>query len=161
MKFLNLIDKIIAKIELIALMVLLSLMVIISFAQVVLRNIFETGISWADPMLRYAVLWLAFIGASVATQENRHINIDVLTRLLPPKLKKIASILTNFFALSVCLILLKSSIDFIKIEMEFQSEIFLGFKNWMLEMIIPIGFSMMSLRFLFNIAKLIFVKNIF
>jgi TRAP-type C4-dicarboxylate transport system permease small subunit len=161
MKFLNSIDEIIAKIELIILMVLLSLMVIISFTQVVLRNIFETGISWADPMLRYTVLWLAFIGASIATRENRHINIDVLTRLLSPKLKKIVSILTNLFALSVCLILLKSSIDFIKIEMQFPSEIFLGLKNWMLEIIIPIGFSMMSLRFLLNIIKLIFVKNIF
>lgn len=161
MKFLNSIDEIIAKIELIILMLLLSLMVIIGFAQVVLRNIFETGIPWADPMLRYTVLWLAFIGASVATRENRHINIDVLTRLLSPKLKKIASILTNLFALSVCLILLKSSIDFIKIEMEFPSEIFLGLKNWMLEIIIPIGFSIMSLRFFFNIVKLIFVKNIF
>jgi len=136
-------------------------MVIISFTQVVLRNIFETGISWADPMLRYTVLWLAFIGASIATRENRHINIDVLTRLLSPKLKKIVSVLTNLFALSVCLILLKSSIDFIKIEMQFPSEIFLGLKNWMLEIIIPIGFSMMSLRFLLNIIKLIFVKNIF
>jgi len=161
MKFLSSIDEIIAKIELIILMVLLSLMVIISFTQVVLRNIFETGISWADPMLRYTVLWLAFIGASIATRENRHINIDVLTRLLSPKLKKIVSILTNLFALSVCLILLKSSIDFIKIEMQFPSEIFLGLKNWMLEIIIPIGFSMMSLRFLLNIIKLIFVKNIF
>ncbi|CUS78472.1 TRAP-type C4-dicarboxylate transport system, small permease component [Candidatus Kryptonium thompsonii] len=161
MKFLSSIDEIIAKIELIILMVLLSLMVIISFTQVVLRNIFETGISWADPMLRYTVLWLAFIGASIATRENRHINIDVLTRLLSPKLKKIVSVLTNLFALSVCLILLKSSIDFIKIEMQFPSEIFLGLKNWMLEIIIPIGFSMMSLRFLLNIIKLIFVKNIF
>jgi len=161
MKFLSSIDEIIAKIELIILMVLLSLMVIISFTQVVLRNIFETGISWADPMLRYTVLWLAFIGASIATRENRHINIDVLTRLLSPKLKKIVSVLTNLFALSVCLILLKSSIDFIKIEKQFPSEIFLCLKNCMLEIIIPIGFSMMSLRFLLNIIKLIFVKNIF
>lgn len=161
MKFLNFINDAIAKVETIVLVILLSLMIIVGFAQVVLRNLFETGISWADPMLRYTVLWLAFIGASLATRENRHINIDVLTRILSPKLKKIAFILTNFFGFSICLILLKSSIDFIKMEMEFPREIFAGFKNWMLEIIIPIGFLLMSLRFAFNILKGILIKNIF
>lgn len=161
MKLLNLIDDIIAKIESVILMILLSLMVIVGFAQVVLRNLFETGISWADPMLRYTVLWLAFIGASLATKENRHINIDVLTRILSPKLKKVSFILTNSFAFSICLILLKSSIDFVRMEMKFPMEIFAGFKNWMLELIIPIGFLFMSLRFAFNILRGILTKNIF
>lgn len=161
MKFLNLIDDILAKIETALLIFLLSLMVIVGFAQVLLRNLFETGLPWADPMLRYTVLWLAFLGASLATRENRHINIDVLTRYLSPKLKKLISIITNIFALSVCLILLKSSIDFIKMEIEFPREIFLGIQNWILEMIIPIGFSLISLRFTINILKIIFIKNIF
>ncbi len=160
MKILNIIDETIAKIEKVLVIILLSLMVIVGFAQVILRNFLETGLMWADPLLRYTVLWIAFIGASLATREDKHINIDVLTRLLNPRLKKLASIITNLFALSICLILFKTSIDFVKMEMEFQSEVFLGVKNWMVEMIIPIGFCLVSLRFLFRVVKIIFTKNI-
>jgi len=161
MKVLNFIDEVIAKIETAIVITLLSLMIIVGFTQVILRNFFETGLLWADPFLRYAVLWLAFVGASLATREDRHINIDILTRLLSPKLKKLNSIIINIFALGVCLILFKTSIDFIKLEIQFPSEVFLGIKNWMLELIIPIGFGLMNLRFLFRILRIIFTKNIF
>ncbi len=160
MKFLNFIDEIIAKIETALVIILLSLMVIVGFVQVLLRNLFQTGLLWADPLLRYAVLWIAFIGASIATYEDRHINIDVLTRLLSPKLKRASSIITNAFALVICIVLLNASIDFIKMEIGYPTEIFLGIENWMLEIIIPIGFGLMSLRFLFRILKIIFIKNI-
>ncbi len=160
MKFLNFIDEIISKIETALVIILLSLMVIIGFVQVLLRNLFQTGFLWADPLLRYAVLWIAFIGASIATYEDRHINIDVLTRLLSPKLKRLISVITNAFALIICVILLNASIDFIKMEIVYPIEIFLGIKNWMLEIIIPIGFGLMSLRFLFRILKIFFIKNI-
>lgn len=161
MKLLDIIDEAIAKIEKVLITLLLSLMVLIGFTQVILRNFFETGLLWADPFLRYAVLWLAFIGASLATREDRHINIDVLTRLLSPQLKKLSSIITNFFAFAVCVILLKASIDFIKIEIEFPNDIFLGIKNWQVEMVIPIGFALMSFRFFVRILKLSLIKNIF
>lgn len=160
MKFLNLIDEIIVKLETVLVIILLSLMVSIGFIQVVLRNLFETGLLWADPLLRYIVLWLAFIGASIATHEDRHINIDVLTRLLNLRLKRLSSIFTNTFALIVCLILFKASIDFLKMELTYPTEIFLGIKNWTLEIIIPIGFGLMSLRFLLRILRIIFTKNI-
>ncbi len=161
MKFFDIIDEAIAKIEKVLLTFLLSLMILVGFAQVILRNFFDTGFLWADPFLRYTVLWLAFIGASLATREDRHINIDVLTRLLTPKLKKLSSILTNLFALTVCVILLIASVNFIKIEIEFPQDAFLGLKNWQVETVIPIGFGLMSFRFFLRVLKLLFIKNIF
>ncbi len=42
---------------------------------------------WVDPFLQKGTLWLAFLGASLATREGRHIGIDVLPRLAPKKTK--------------------------------------------------------------------------
>jgi TRAP-type C4-dicarboxylate transport system permease small subunit len=42
---------------------------------------------WADSLLRKGTLWLAFIGASLATYERKHINIDIVMRLVSPKAK--------------------------------------------------------------------------
>ncbi|CUS99576.1 TRAP transporter small permease [Candidatus Chrysopegis kryptomonas] len=161
MKLFDVIDEALAKIEMVLLTLLLSLMLLVGFVQIILRNFFETGFLWADPFLRYTVLWLAFIGASLATREDRHINIDVLTRFLTPKLKKLTSILTRFFALAICVILLKASVNFIRMEIEFPQDVFLGIKNWQVEIIIPIGFSLMSFRFFVRILKLLLIKNIF
>ena len=60
--------------------VMLSVMILLAFLQIVLRNAFSTGISWGDPIVRYLVLWVAFIGASLATKEEKHITIEVLSR---------------------------------------------------------------------------------
>ncbi len=42
-------------------------------------------LQWVDPLLQKGTLWLAFLGASLATSEERHIAIDVLSRLAPRK----------------------------------------------------------------------------
>jgi TRAP-type C4-dicarboxylate transport system permease small subunit len=35
-----------------------------------------TEMEWADSLLRKGTLWLAFLGASLATYSQKHINID-------------------------------------------------------------------------------------
>ncbi|MCA9606879.1 MAG: TRAP transporter small permease [Myxococcales bacterium] len=44
-------------------------------------------LTWVDPFLQKGTLWLAFLGASLATREGRHIGIDVLPRIAPKKTK--------------------------------------------------------------------------
>ena len=46
---------------------LLLLLVGVGFLQIVLRNFFQTGLLWGDPLMRHAVLWLGCLGASLAT----------------------------------------------------------------------------------------------
>lgn len=48
-----------------------------------------TDMEWADSYLRKATMWLAFLGASLATHYRKNINIDVLIRLAPLKQKYI------------------------------------------------------------------------
>ena len=46
-----------------------------------------TNMEWADSLLRKGTLWLAFLGASLATHTHKHINIDILLRLAPARAK--------------------------------------------------------------------------
>lgn len=48
-----------------------------------------TDMEWADSYLRKATMWLAFLGASLATHYRKNINIDVLIRIAPLKQKYI------------------------------------------------------------------------
>jgi len=77
--------------------VVLILMVLVAGFAAGVRNLtrFDIGwanemlteMEWADSLLRKGTLWLAFLGASLATQAQKHINIDILLRLVPPKAK--------------------------------------------------------------------------
>lgn len=44
-------------------------------------------LEWVDGFLQKGTLWLAFLGASLATRDGRHIAIDLLPRLVSTKAK--------------------------------------------------------------------------
>jgi len=138
------------------LIALFSLMIVLAFSQVILRNFFSLGVVWADPFLRLSVLWLGFIGASLATQHDKHIRIDVLGRYLPPRTGAAVSVLTGLFTTLVCVLLALSSWTFVANEMEFEDTIFTiaGFDvpSWWAQLILPFGFGLISLRFFFRSA---------
>ena len=72
-------------------------MIFVAAAQALLRNFSDMGVSWAngalhsiewaDQFLMKGTLWLAFLGASLATHDEKHIGIDILPRLAPPKIR--------------------------------------------------------------------------
>ena len=82
------------------LVVIVLFMVVLAFLQVLLRNIFDQSFLWGDPLLRHLVLWVGFIGASLATREEKHINIDVLGRALKGRPKLAVRFFTELFAIS-------------------------------------------------------------
>ena len=140
-------NNFLAKIETVLLITILLTMILLAFLQVILRNFFSTSIFWGDTLLRHLVLWIAFIGASLATKEKRHINIDVLSRSLSKSAKRVTGIIVNFFASAVCFFLLRASITFLKSEKESGSTLFAEIPIWIFQIIIAVGFGLMMLRF--------------
>ncbi len=150
MKIINSLNNILSKIESLLLIIILFTMIFLAFLQVVLRNFISSSISGADVFLRHLVLWVGFIGASLATKENRHINIDALSRLLSQTSKRIAAVVINLFSATVCFFLMRAAITFIKSEKEAGSVLLANIPTWIFQIIIAIGFGLMTLRFLLH-----------
>ncbi len=136
---------------------LLSVMVLLAFLQVILRNYFSTGFLWADPFLRHMVLWVGFLGASLATQNEKHISMDILTRFASPKVANFVRILTNLFAATVCTILANAGWTFLKSEMQSGSSLLtigsIEFPAWWFQVIIPAGFWLLTFRFTLRVVE--------
>jgi TRAP-type C4-dicarboxylate transport system permease small subunit len=136
---------------------LLGAMVAFAFLQVILRNVFATGLLWVDPFLRHLVLWIGFLGASIATQQEKHINIDLVTRFLSPRATNVARVFTNLFAGSICALLSNAGWTFVASERSTGGSLFtignMEFASWWFQIIIPVGFGLMSLRFLIRTAE--------
>ena len=147
MKTLRQIDSFLARIEHIFLIMLLSVMILLAFLQVVLRNFFSTSILWGDTFLRQLVLWVGFLGATLAAREKRHINIDIFSRLLSARAQNIVETITNLFAAVVCVFLTKAAIVFICDEKSSGSTLLVNIPTWIFILIIAIGFGLMTFRF--------------
>ena len=65
---------------------------IIIFINVILRYFFESGIAGAYEMVRYLIVGVTFLGASLLIIDNEHLTMDALTNILPTTLKKIAEV---------------------------------------------------------------------
>jgi TRAP-type C4-dicarboxylate transport system permease small subunit len=148
MKLLERINSYLEKIESTLLIIIVSVMVVLAFLQVVLRNLFAQGILWADIFLRHLVLWVGFIGASLATREEKHIVIDLFTRFLSKRKKNIARVITNLFAFIICLFLADAGWTFVQYEKSGGTILFNNIQAWYFQIIIPIGFLLMAFRFL-------------
>ncbi|UCD10382.1 MAG: TRAP transporter small permease subunit, partial [Nitrospinaceae bacterium] len=98
MRWIEKIDAGLAKLEATFIVATLSVMILLSFGQVILRNFFHGGILWADLFLRQGVLWVGFLGASLATREGRHISIEVLSHFFPQGFVRILARLTQLAA---------------------------------------------------------------
>ncbi len=140
-------DAFIRRFEQLALATLLFAMLGFSVLQIILRNVFHTGIIWVEPLLRYLVLWIGFTAAVVATGRLRHIHMDVIGRLLPEGPRLWVTQLTALVAAVICMVLARASWIFLRQEHEFGSEGFLGIPTWLLTCVIFLGFATMSKRF--------------
>lgn len=147
---LNKANKLIVLLEDGLLVFTLSSMILLALTQIVLRNVFGMGLEWSEPLLRVMVLWLGLLGALAATRKNQHITIDVLSRKLSPKLKAISCALSSLFSSVVCGIITYYSIQFVIMEYEDGMMAFSNVPAWVCEIIIPIGFGLMALRFFIN-----------
>jgi C4-dicarboxylate transporter DctQ subunit len=51
--------------------------------QVVLRYVFDTSITWAEELTRYAIVWMSFVGAGMGVRASAHITVDLIPAALP------------------------------------------------------------------------------
>ncbi|MFC1564121.1 TRAP transporter small permease [candidate division KSB1 bacterium] len=150
MKILCWIDAKISAAEKFMLVLLLSSMILFAFLQVILRNFFNNGIFWVDTLLRHLVLWIGFFGAAQAARIGKHINIDILARLLKETVKLRVSVVVNFFAMMITTFLALSAWQFVMTEKEYGQILILGIHTWIFQIIIPLGFILIGFRFFYH-----------
>lgn len=129
--------------------ILVLLLVVMAGSQIILRDFFSTGISWADPLMRQLVLWTGMLGALAAVRDEKHIALDVLNHFLSPLAQKIARIVTFGFAAAICAALawycyVMLSVDYASAT---PSSAFADIPAWIPETILPAAFGLMALRF--------------
>lgn len=147
-------SRLLERLEEAVLLLLLGAMILLACVQIALRDIWGGGLSWADPLLRVMVLWTGLLGAVVATQMDKHISIDLASHLLPKGIFRWLRVVRSFFCAGVCVVLTWLAIDFVRQEaLQSNGQEMAGLASWQLNLIFPIAFGGIALRFLIGTVR--------
>ncbi len=64
---------------------MVAIMTIIIIIQVFMRYLFLYSLSWSEEVARYLMIWVAFLGASLALKYGFHIGVEFVTTRIPEK----------------------------------------------------------------------------
>lgn len=127
---------------------LLVAMTLLVFAEVVMRFVFNTGVIWIQEATLYTAAWFVLFGASYGVRIGAHIGVDVVVKLLPEPLRRLAGLVAIALCFVYCALFLLGSWDYLQlmhmigIEMED-----IAVPKWMAMMIMPVGFVLLVIRF--------------
>lgn len=132
---------------------LLTGLVLVASAQILLRDVFSVGLSWADGAIRLAVLWLALLGAVAAGRDRKHIAVNVADRVLPKAWRRPARALACAFTAVVAGTLTWYSWVFVRDAHEFGDTLLNGVPAWIFESILPLAFALLTYRYALNAVR--------
>ncbi|GBE14643.1 sialic acid TRAP transporter permease protein SiaT [bacterium BMS3Abin14] len=148
-------DAVLSKTEEFLLGVLMTTASLVLFANIIARYVFNWGFPWAEELVRYEIIWMVFLGGSVAARQGLHIGVDLLVRFAPRPLRKPINILINVISLVFCgFIVYYGAALIIQTRMFGQVSPALQMPMWMVQLAIPFGAGLMALRFAQQIWRL-------
>lgn len=130
-----------------ALLIFYTLLVATMAVEVVRREIFAYSSIWGEEIVRYAFIYLAWIGASAAVRDRAHIRIDVIYNYVSPRVKALLYIFGDLVMMIIAVLALYWSFETVSVSWKFGS-VSHGLRVsmvWFL-MAVPIGFGLMIFR---------------
>lgn len=149
-------NKLLCRLEGFLLATTLITMLVFSALQVILRNVFDSGIEWGDVFARNLVLWVGFFGATLATQEGQHIRIDALAKALGKKWQPLIEFVVLSFCIVVSYLLFNAAYKFAMDERMAATVLFEGIPTWYFIAIMPLGFAIITFRYTVHLIELLF-----
>ncbi|WP_424929115.1 TRAP transporter small permease [Amaricoccus tamworthensis] len=128
---------------------LLSIFVCLLFMQVIARSVFGHSFSWVEELSVYMFVWFVFFGASYAAKLGAHNRVTFQFKFLPSGYIKYIEAFADLFWLVFNVYFVYLALDFIFNRMNrFQSSQTMGFHLSWVYIVLPIAFTLMTIRIL-------------
>jgi len=130
-----------------ALLTFYVMLVVTMFIEVLRRELLSYSSIWGEEIVRYAFIYLAWIGAAAAVRERGHIRIDVIMQYVGPRVKALLYIFGDLVMFAVALVALYWSFETVLVSAKFGS-VTHGLRIsqvWFLAAV-PIGFALVIFR---------------
>lgn len=120
--------------------------------QVFFRYVLNHSLFWSEELARFLLIWLTFLGASVAYYRRVHPGIDTVTRLFPVTLKKTAAACVHLVSLVLFGVMIVYGCQFAYF-VRLQISPALVLPKWIIYSIVPFSGAVLMLHGLAFIVK--------
>ena len=113
-------------------------MTVVVAVQVFCRYVLNQSLFWSEELARYLLVWLSFLGASVAYRRQAHPGIDVLYAKLPAAWQRITAATVHLASLSLFAVMIFFGCRFAYfVRLQISPALYLP--KWIVFSIIPIS----------------------
>lgn len=167
------------------LVIALLVMALIPVVELVGRTCFSIGIPGATEYVQHLTLWIGFLGAMLASREDKHLKIAAAVIWLPVRASRVVDCVGAFISAAVCAGLFGASLELVVAEAPglppWTAQVIPDFIErwlnpfglfesgglttvggwipiWVAEAIMPFGFAVMAVRFIFRASKRAWVR---
>lgn len=141
-------DRILCWVEEVFIATLLITASAILFTNVVARYLFNAGFVWAEELVRYEIIWMVFIGGSVAVRKGIHIGVEAVVLALPMGGARVLRVAVSLICIAFCLVLMIYGAQLAEQTQAFgQKTSAMQAPVWVIQLAIPLGAGLMCLRF--------------
>jgi C4-dicarboxylate transporter, DctM subunit len=132
--------------------VVLAALVLLPLTEIFLRKLFHTGLSGATAFEQHFTLLVGLLGGMLAARERRLLVLSTLTQFLKGRWQAFARVFSNAFAAGICVYLCVAATQLVQSEKDGGKILAYGIPVWTIQLIMPIGFTVIALRLLWHAA---------
>jgi TRAP-type C4-dicarboxylate transport system permease small subunit len=122
-------------------------MLLLSVWQILARNLGLPGLSWGDDMARLLVLWVGLLGAMAAARGDKHLRIDLFTRMLKPKSRRLVLSAIQLATGVISATAAYASGQYVALEFADGTTAFARVPVWLAMSVIPFSLGVIGLRY--------------
>ena len=132
-------------------------MLILVFLGVISRYVLHFSFSFTEELVCAMFVLLSTMGGALASKENGHYTLDLITGMMKPKMKRVFLIIDTLLTCAAASVLLYKGIIMVKSPMKIGSlSIALKIPNWVYGSFVPIGLAFIlyrSIQFIVQLQK--------
>ena len=118
----------------------LAALVLLPLGEIVLRKVFQTGISGATAFEQHLTLLIGLLGGALAAREGRLLTLSTLTDLLKGRGQVFARVFSSAFAAGISVFLCVAAAQLVQTEKEAGKILAYGIPLWTIQLVMPVEF---------------------
>lgn len=104
----------IAKLETVVIILCASALIIAEITASILHLSINANFAWIEELLKYIVIWIGLIGASLSTRTGEHISIEIVSRFASQTMRRWLLACTSLISFIICVYLTIAAVGFIE-----------------------------------------------
>lgn len=117
------------------------------------RYVLQSPLSWTEEVVLLCMVWLCFLGASIATKHKEHIVIDIVVALVPRPIAKAMEVTTILIIIGILGIVLWQGIRLLEVT-QYVATTALGIPTMYMYAAVPVSALLMLIHNVRNLCAM-------